>query len=57
MCAHSWELFLISSGPIAQYSEHQKEHWNKYVSSYKSGVGARVKQHSIRVNLADILAR
>ena len=45
MCPHSWELFLISSGPIAHYSEHQKEHWNKYVSCYKNGVGASARQH------------
>ncbi len=30
MCAHSWELFLITDGkPIARYSEQSGESWNK----------------------------
>ena len=57
MCAHSWELFQICSGPISQYSEQAQEHWNKFVSQYKSGPGARARQHSVKVNLTDIFAR
>ena len=57
MCAHSWELCQICSGPIAQYSEQAQEHWNKFITRYKSGCGARARQHGVSVNLADILGR
>ena len=57
MCAHSWELFQICSGPISQYSEQAQEHWNKFVSQYKSGPGARARQHSVKLNLTDVFAR
>ncbi|CAL4131834.1 unnamed protein product, partial [Meganyctiphanes norvegica] len=57
MCAHSWELFQICSGPIMQYSEQAQEHWNKFVSRYKSGPGARARQHGVRININDIFAR
>ena len=49
MCAHSWELYKICSGPIAQYSEQAQEHWNKFVTRYKSGSGARARQHSVKI--------
>ena len=47
MCAHSWQLFQICSTPIAVYSEQAQEHWNKFVTLFKSGGGARLRQHSM----------
>ena len=58
MCAHSWELFTIcTDGPLAQYSEQAQEHWNKYVRRFKSGSGARARQHNVSLNIADIFSR
>lgn len=57
MCAHSWELFEMSSSPIASYGEQAQEHWNKFVSNYKSGVSSRARQHNVRVNIADVFSR
>lgn len=58
MCAHSWQLFEMADGePIAMYSEQAQEHWNKNVASYKSGSGARARQHSVKLNIRDIMAR
>ena len=67
MCAHACQLYQFCSGPIAQYSEQAQEHWNKQISEryplrfsinrYKSGCGARARQHGVSVNLADIFGR
>ncbi|CAL4224804.1 unnamed protein product [Meganyctiphanes norvegica] len=57
MCAHSWQLYQICSSSISVYSEQAQEHWNKFVASFKSGVGARARQHSVKVNLLDIFSR
>ena len=57
MCAHAWQFYDIFSGPIAKYSEQSQEHWNKFVNKYKSGCGARARQHGVSVNLADIFTR
>ena len=52
-----WQLYQFCSGPIAQYSEQAQEHWNKQITRYKSGCGARARQHGVSVNLADIFGR
>ena len=57
MCAHACQLYQFCSGPIAQYSEQAQEHWNKQITRYKSGCGARARQHGVSVNLADIFGR
>ena len=58
MCSHAWQLFDMAAGqPIAVFSEQAQEHWNKNVLSYKSGGGARARQHSVRLNIRDIMAR
>ena len=57
MCAHSWQLFMICSGPIVQYSEQAQEHWNKFVTKFKSGHGARARQHGVSVNIEDVFTR
>ena len=57
MCAHAWQLFDICSGPLAQYSGQSQEHWNKYITRFKSGSGARARQHGVSVNLGDIFGR
>ena len=58
MCANSWELFVLTDGaPIAVYSEQAGEAWNKYIRSYKSGVAARVRQSSIKLNTRDVFMR
>ena len=58
MCAHSWELFVLTDGtPIAIYSEQSGEAWNKYIRAYKSGSAARARQSSIKMNTRDIFTR
>ena len=57
MCAHAWQLFQIFNVPISVYSEQAQEHWNKFIVKYKSGPGARARQHNIKDNLADIFRR
>ena len=58
MCAHSWELFVLTEGkPIARYSEQEGKAWNKHIRSYKSGPAARARQTSIRVNTQDVFQR
>ena len=58
MCAHSWELFVITKGlPIAVYSEQSGESWNKYVRAYKSGTSCMARQMSTKVNTRDIFVR
>ena len=58
MCAHAWQLFEISGGqPIAAYSEQAQEHWNKNIQKYKSGCGAKARQHSVKLNMQDIVKR
>ena len=57
MCAHSWELFEMSPEPLVVFSEQAREHWNKHLARFKSGCGTRARQHSIKENLHDILAR
>ena len=57
MCAHSWELFHMSKEPISVYSEQAQEHWNKHVNRFKSGCGSRARQHSVKLNLKDIMSR
>ncbi|CAL4117807.1 unnamed protein product, partial [Meganyctiphanes norvegica] len=57
MCAHSWELFEMCQGPISQFSESAQEHWNKFIARYKSGTGARARQHNVRDNTYDIFSR
>ena len=58
MCADSWQLFEMAEGtPIAVYSEQSQEHWNKNITKYKSGCSVRAGQHSVKINLRDIMAR
>ena len=57
MCAHSWQLYDVLNSPIAIYSEQAQENWNKHVARYKSGCGTRARQHSIKLNTADIFNR
>lgn len=58
MCAHSWQLFQISfPKPIIIYSEQSQEAWNKYISKFKSGTGARARQHSVKYNIQDTFKR
>lgn len=58
MCAHSWQLFDMSNGEaISIYSEQAQEHWNKNVRSYKSGCGSHARQHSVKLNLKDVVKR
>ena len=58
MCAHSWQLFMMTyPEPIAIYSEQSQEHWNKHLSRFKSGTGARARQHSVKTNINDVFAR
>ena len=58
MCAHSWELFVLTNGaPIAVYSEQAGESWNKHIRSFKSGSAARARQTSIMLNTQDIFQR
>ena len=58
MCAHSWELFKMNyPQPIAEFSEQSQEHWNKFVTRFKSGTGARARQHSVKVNIKDTFTR
>ncbi len=47
----------ICSEPIVVFSEQAQEHWNKHVSRYKSGCRVRATQHSVKLNLRDLLAR
>ena len=51
MCAHDWHLVLILDAPVAIYSEQAQEHWNKYLTKYKSGPSARERQHSVSLNV------
>ena len=48
---------MIHPQPIADFSEQSQEHWNKYISKFKSGSGARTRQHSVKVNIKDTFAR
>ena len=58
MCAHAWELFVITDGlPIAEYSEQSIESWNKFIRAYKSGPAAKARQMSIKMNTKDIFQR
>ena len=58
MCAHSWQLFEMNDcNPISDFSEQAQEHWNKNVSKYKSGCGARARQHSVKLNIRDNFTR
>ena len=57
MCSHSWPLFEIFKFPIAIYSEQAQEHWNKFVAKFKSGCGARARQHNVGLNISDIFGR
>ena len=58
MCAHSWQLFeMCNDVALSAYSEQAQEHWNKHVRSFKSGSSARARQHSIKDNLKDVMAR
>lgn len=58
MCAHSWELFVMTEGkPISLYAEQSGEAWNKHIRAYKSGPAARARQCSIRLNTQDIFTR
>ena len=45
----SWDMLLN-----LQYSEQSQEHWNKYITRFKSGSGACARQHGVSVNLGDI---
>ena len=58
MCAHSWQLFDMCNGEaISVYSEQAQEHWNKHVRDLKSGCGVHARQHSVKVNLKDVMTR
>ena len=58
MLAHNWELFELTGGrSISEYSEQASESWNKYIRSYKSGVGCKARQLSIKLNMLDIFTR
>ena len=58
MCAHSWELFVMTEGsPIAVYSEQSGECWNKFICAYKSGMSCKARQMSVQVNTKDIFTR
>ena len=58
MCAHSWQLFQFAHpDPIVVYTEQSQEHWNKHVTRFKSGTGARARQCSVKANIHDIFAR
>ena len=49
MHAISWDMLVN-----LQYSEQSQEHWNKYMTRFKSGAGACARQHGVSVNLVDI---
>ena len=51
MCGHAWQLVEVLSVPVAMYSEQAQEHWNKYLTKYKSGPCARARQHDVSDNL------
>ena len=57
MCGHSWQLIDMLNAPVAMYSEQAQEHWNKYIAKYKSGCGARARQHDVGQNISDIFKR
>ena len=57
ICTHSWQLFDIFNVPISMYSEQAQEHWNKFVSKYKSGCATRARQHNVGLNISDIFSR
>ena len=58
MCAHSWELFVLTGGtPIAKYSEQSGESWNKFIRAYKSGTSSKSRQMSVQLNTHDIFCR
>jgi hypothetical protein len=58
MCAHAWELFMLTGGsPIAKYSEQSSESWNKYIKAYKSGTSCKARQMSLQINTHDIYCR
>ena len=58
MCAHSWQLFeMCTNVPLSAYSEQAQEHWNKCLRSFKSGSSARARQHSLKDNIKDVMAR
>ena len=48
----SWDMLVK-----LQYSEQSQEHWNKYITRFKSGSGACARQHGVSVNLVDIFGR
>ena len=58
MCGHLYELFELNGGSsIAVYAEQSSEAWNKHIRGYKSGVAAKARQLSVKVNLLDIFNR
>ena len=57
MCAHSWQLVDILNAPLMLYSEQAQEHWNKYITKYKSGASQRARQHNVGLNIFDIFKR
>ena len=58
MCAHSWELFVVTEGkPIAKFSEQSGESWNKFIRAYKSGAACKARQMSIKLNTRDVFTR
>ena len=57
MCAHDWQLVVILDAPVAIYSEQAQEHWNKYLTKYKSRPSARARQHNVSLNIYDTFVR
>ena len=52
MHAISWDMLVN-----LQSSEQSQEHWNKYITRFKSGSGAHARQHGVSVNRGAIFGR
>ena len=48
---------MILDASVAIYSEQAQEHWNKYLTKYKSGPSARARRHSVSLNIYDTFVR